>query len=388
MKRIIAAPDSFKESLSAQEAARRIAEGVRRVMPSAEVIQIPLSDGGEGLTEALVNAAGGLFHFREVTGPLGGKVKARFGILYDRNTAVIEMAAASGLPLIPRHQRNPLIATTFGTGELILEALEAGCQRLIIGIGGSATNDGGAGMAQALGVKLLNAEGNDIAPGASGLLELDSIDMRGIDPRLSQVEVLVATDVKNYLYGKEGAAYVYGPQKGATLEILPVLDQALVNLARVVERDLNIHVHDLPGAGAAGGMGAGLVAFAGGKLRPGLELVFDIVDFENRLAADVDLVITGEGGINAQSLYGKVPVGVAAKAKKYKIPVIALVGSIGSGAEQVYDAGIDALMSIAPGPISLEDSIARAGELLTDASSRVMRMILLGQQHGLRGRSF
>ncbi len=382
MMRIIVAPDSFKESLSASEAAQRITEGIINIFPAAQVIQVPLSDGGEGLTESLIDAAGGRFIECPVSDPLGDKIQARYGILNDQRTAVIEMAAASGLPLVPRSNRNPLVTTTRGTGELILAALNAGCERLIIGIGGSATNDGGAGMAQALGVKLLDQKGSDIGPGAQGLLNLSQIDISDLDPRLAQTEVMVACDVENPLYGLNGAAYVYGPQKGASLEMLPLLDQALINLAEIIARDLGMQVHDIPGAGAAGGLGAGLMAFAGGKLLSGIQLVFEILGFEAILAAGADLVITGEGSINSQSLYGKVPVGVARLAKKHDLPVLAIAGQIGSGTEEVYEAGIDAIMAMAPGPISLEESISRAGELLTDATTRALRIMEAG------GRSF
>ncbi len=373
--RIIVAPDSFKESLTAYQAAQSISQGIKKVFPTAQVVQVPLSDGGEGLTESLITAASGRFIDVLVTGPLGDTVQARYGIL--ERTAVIEMAAASGLPLLPRVQRNPLLTTTRGTGELILAALDAGCERMIIGIGGSATNDGGAGMAQALGAKLLDSSGQEISPGAQGLLALSKIELSELDPRLAKTKVMVACDVENPLYGLNGAAYVYGPQKGASLEMLPLLDKALKNMAQVISRDLQIKVHDIPGAGAAGGLGAGLMAFVGGKLCSGIELVLDILGFEAMLAAGADLVITGEGSINAQSLYGKVPVGVARLAKKYNLPVLALVGQIGSGEEEIHAVGIDAIMSMAPGPISLEESITRAGELLTNATSRALRIMNL-----------
>lgn len=378
MQRFIVAPDSFKESLKAGQVARQISVGIKEVYPAAEIIQVPLSDGGEGITESLIAAAGGRFIDAQVTGPLGDKTKARYGIIQDGRTAVIEMAAASGLPLVPRRQRNPLLTTTRGTGDLIKAALDAGCNKLIIGIGGSATNDGGAGMAQGLGVKLLDSRGQDIAYGARGLLELDHIDISQVDSRLGQSEILVACDVENPLYGLNGAAYVYGPQKGASLEMIPLLDRALVNLAETISRDLKIQVQEVPGAGAAGGLGAGLIAFTGGKLCSGIQLVFEILGFEEILAAGADLVITGEGSINSQSLYGKVPVGVARLAKKYDLPVLALVGQIGPGADKVYEAGIDAIMTVAPGPISLKESIGRAGELITDATIRALRMIDIG----------
>jgi glycerate kinase len=378
MNRIIVAPDSFKESLTAAQVASHIVDGIRKVLPAAEVIEIPLSDGGEGLTDALISGTGGQFISREVTGPLGEKVTARFGILGDNQTAVIEMAEASGLALVPRERRNPMITTTYGTGELIKAALDMGCRRMIVGIGGSATNDGGSGMAEALGVRLLDANGKTIPRGAQGLLRLHTIDMSTADPRLPHTEILVACDVTNPLCGPTGASYVYGRQKGANPEMLPVMDQALLKLASVIKRDIQVEVQELSGAGAAGGLGAGLMAFAGGKLRSGLGMVFEILDFETRLAGGVDLVITGEGQINSQTLFGKVPAGVAQLAKKYHLPVLALVGSIGPGAEKVYEAGIDAIMSITPGPVSLEEAMARAGELVGDAAARAMRLIMLG----------
>jgi len=384
--RILVAPDSYKESLTASDVALFIAEGIRRVLPTAEVISIPLSDGGEGLIDTLVAGTAGSVITKEVTGPLGEKVTARLGVLGDERTAVVEMAEASGLALVPNERRNPMATTTYGTGELIQKALELGYRRLIIGIGGSATNDGGAGMAQALGVKLLDKEGKPIAWGAEGLLKLDSIDISTADARLRESEILVAGDVTNPLCGPKGASYVYGPQKGGTPEMLPIMDQALGNLARVIKRDLGLEVAELRGAGAAGGLGAGLVAFAGGRLCRGLDIVFEMLDFEPRLASGVDLVITGEGQINDQSLFGKVPVGVARLAKKYGIPVIAIVGSIALGADKTEAAGIDAVMSITPGPLSLKESMARAGELVADATARALRLVLVGKQvHALNG---
>ena len=372
--RILIAPDSFKESLSAAEAADRIAEGVLRVVPAARITRLPLSDGGEGLTETLVAAMAGRMLAREVTAPMGDRVTARFGVVGDQ-TGILEMAAASGLALVPPAQRNPLLATTFGTGELIRAALDQGCRRLIIGIGGSATNDGGAGMAQALGVRMLNARGKDIAPGAASLLELDAIDMSAVDPRLSQMEINVACDVTNPLCGPRGASRIYGPQKGADTAAVDLMDRALTRMAEVVKRDLGLDICELPGAGAAGGLGAGLAAFAGAVLQPGLELVLEILQFEALLSAGQDLIITGEGEINGSSLYGKVPVGVARRAREHGIPVLALVGNIGPDAEQVYAEGITAMMSIAPGPITREQSMARAGKLLADAAERALRLI-------------
>lgn len=377
MKRIIVAPDSFKESLDAAAVAKHIALGLKRVFPGAEVIETPLSDGGEGLVNTLVAATGGRVVFEDVTGPLGERVNAAYGVLGNGETAVIEMAAASGLALVPAIRRNPMKTTTYGTGQLMVSALHSGCRRLIVGIGGSATSDGGAGMAQALGVGLLDAEGRDIVTGAEGLLDIDGIDMTGLHRNVRNTEILVACDVDNPFCGPEGAAYVYGPQKGSPPEMLPVLDRALERLALIIKRDLGVEIRNLPGAGAAGGLGGGLTAFAGGSIRPGIDLVLDAVKFEEILAPGADLVITGEGEINGQSIHGKVPVGVARLAKKHNLPVLALVGSIGPGAEKSFKEGIDAIMSIIPGPMSLDEAIRRTSGLLEDAAERAARMIRL-----------
>ncbi|MBE3573340.1 MAG: glycerate kinase [Moorella humiferrea] len=375
MKRIVIAPDSFKESLDAPAVAAAIAAGIKRVFPDAETVMVPMADGGEGLTSTMVAATGGRTITTTVTGPLGQPVQATWGILGDGTTGVVEMAQASGLPLVPREKRNPLYTTTYGTGELIAQALDAGCRRLIVGIGGSATNDGGAGMAQALGVRLLNAEGKDIGRGAIGLEELNRIDIEGLDPRIKETEILVACDVDNPLCGPRGASAVYGPQKGATPEMIPRLDAALARLADVIKRDLGKDVRELPGAGAAGGLGAGLVAFLGATLRRGIDLVMETLDLDGILAKGADLVITGEGEINHQTAFGKVPAGVARLAGKYGIPVVALAGSIGEGAATVYDHGIKGFMSIVPRPLPLAYCLENAATLLTDAAERLMRLL-------------
>ncbi|MGI6285908.1 glycerate kinase [Neomoorella humiferrea] len=375
MKRIVIAPDSFKESLDAPAVAAAIAAGIKRVFPDAETVMVPMADGGEGLTSTMVAATGGRTITTTVTGPLGQPVQATWGILGDGTTGVVEMAQASGLPLVPREKRNPLYTTTYGTGELIAQALDAGCRRLIVGIGGSATNDGGAGMAQALGVRLLNAEGKDIGRGAIGLEELNRIDIEGLDPRIKETEILVACDVDNPLCGPRGASAIYGPQKGATPEMIPRLDAALARLADVIKRDLGKDVRELPGAGAAGGLGAGLVAFLGATLRRGIDLVMETLDLDGILAKGADLVITGEGEINHQTAFGKVPAGVARLACKYGIPVVALAGSIGEGAATVYDHGIKGFMSIVPRPLPLAYCLENAATLLTDAAERLMRLL-------------
>lgn len=375
MKRVIIAPDSFKESLDACQAAEAIAAGFRLVFPGLDTIKIPMADGGEGLVRALVAATGGeLVHCR-VTGPLGKPVSAYFGLLGDGRTCVIEMAAASGLPLVPPAERNPLITTTYGTGELIIHALNTGCNRMILGIGGSATHDGGAGMAQALGVLMLTAEGKEIGPGAEGLKELDRVDTRGLDARLLATEVIAAVDVRNPLCGAQGASYVYAAQKGAPPWMLPVLDEALHHYAAVLRRDVGVDVLDIPGAGAAGGLGAGLVAFLRSALRPGVEVVLDVVKMERYLQEGVDLVITGEGEINRQTSFGKVPAGVARLAKKYRVPVLALVGGIGEGAETVLEQGVDAYFSLVPRPMTLDECVQKADILLANAAEQCARMI-------------
>lgn len=376
---ILIAPDSFKESLTALEVAEYIAVGAGKVFPEAVIQKVPLSDGGEGLTESLTAAMGGVLEHCQVTGPRGERVSAVYGWAAD-NTAIIEMAQASGLELVPRDQRNPMTATTFGTGELIRAALDKGSRTIIIGIGGSATNDGGAGMAQALGARLLDSLGREISWGGGGLLDLDRIDVSQLDTRLADTTVLVACDVTNPLFGPHGASYIYGPQKGADQLMAETLDQALQHWAEVICRDVGVDVADIPGAGAAGGLGAGLLAFAGGKLQPGLELVMDALNMDDILASGLDLVITGEGAINGQSLCGKVPVGLARRAKNYGVPVVAIVGSIGPGTEAVYKEGIDAIISIAPGPISLDESLQRAGELLTEAAHTALCLFKLGKQ--------
>ncbi len=373
--RILLAPDSFKGSLSASGIAKSMERGVKKVLPDAEVISIPLSDGGEGLVDSLVGATAGSFMRQEVTGPLGVAVESFWGLMGDGKTAVIEMAAASGLPLVPEEKRNPLVTTTYGTGELIRAALDCGCDRLIIGIGGSATNDGGAGMVQALGASLYDEAGNELPFGGGQLIKLAGIDVTGLDSRLNSVEILVACDVDNPLTGPRGAAHIYGPQKGATEEMVKDLDAGLGHYARLIKKFLGIEVDRERGAGAAGGLGAGLMAFLKGKLTPGIELVMDAVGLEAKLAG-CDLVLTGEGKMDAQSAFGKVPVGVARLAKKYAIPVIALAGSAerGEGTQALYREGISAYFSIVNGPMSLQDAMDNTATLVEEAAAEVMRL--------------
>jgi len=374
--KIVIAPQSFKGSLGAQEVAQAIARGIKRVLADAETIMVPIADGGEGTVEALVYGTHGQITATEVTGPLGEKVTAKWGILGDGVSAVVEMAAASGITLVPPGKLNPLVATTYGTGELIRAALHAGCRRLIIGIGGSATNDGGAGMAQALGARLLDEKDKELPRGGAALARLSRIDISGLERRLAECQVITACDVTNPLCGEQGASRVYGPQKGATEEMCQQLDEALTNYAGVIKRDLSINVMNIPGAGAAGGLGAGLVAFLGAKLVSGIEIVSEVVGLADHLKGAA-LVFTGEGRIDTQTLFGKTVAGVAAKAKSFHIPVVAIAGEVAGDYEELYQHGIDAIMSITPGPISLKKSMANAERLIADATERALRLILI-----------
>lgn len=375
--RVVVAPDSFKGSLTAWEAAEAMAAGVRRLWPQALVEMVPMADGGEGTVEALVRATGGTLREETVTGPLGDPVRASFGILGDGETAVIEMAAAAGLYLVPEGRRDPRRTTTYGVGELIRAALAAGCRRLVIGIGGSATNDGGVGLAQALGARFTTAGGEEIGWGGGSLARLERIDLSSLDPRLKEVEVKVACDVDNPLCGPRGAAAVYGPQKGATPAMVAELDANLARLAAVIARDLGRNVADIPGAGAAGGLGAGLVAFLNATLMPGVEMVIQTVDLPARVR-DADIVLTGEGKIDGQTAFGKTPAGVARVAKSAGLPVVAIAGGIGDDVAPVYACGIDALYPLTPYPLSLQEAMGRAGELLTLATERALRLVQVG----------
>jgi glycerate kinase len=375
--RVVIAPDKFKGSLTACRAAEAMALGVTRAAPGANVDLVPMADGGEGTVDALVAATAGSYREARVTGPLGEAVVARFGLLGDGHTAAIEMASASGLVLVPASQRNPLVATTRGTGELLLAALAAGARRVIVGLGGSATNDGGAGLGQALGYRLLDSEGGDLPPGGGSLGRLARIDAPGRNPELDRVEVAVACDVTNPLCGPTGASAVYGPQKGASPAMIASLDANLAHFAAIVARDLGVSIGEMPGSGAAGGLGGGLVAFAAGRLEPGIELIIDAVNLAGRLK-DCDLCLTGEGSIDEQSAFGKTAVGVGRLARSLGCPTLALAGALGPGAERVLEHGIDACFSICPGPIRLDDAITQAAELLERATEQAVRAFLAG----------
>ncbi len=384
--KIVIAPDKFKGSMTALQVAEAVEEGLRAVLPGAEIVKVPMADGGEGTVRSLVDATGGRMREAEVTGPLGERRRAAFGMLGDGRTAVIEMAAASGLALVPKERRNPLVTTSRGTGELIRAALEEGCDRLVIGIGGSATNDAGMGMAQALGVRFLDSVGQELEAGGGALARLARLDLSGLDRRFRgtkgsprPITVTVACDVTNPLTGPEGASHVYGPQKGATPEMVKLLDAALANFARVVEQDLGQSVAGIPGAGAAGGLGAGLIAFLGAELKRGIDIVLEVTRFREQLDG-ADLVITGEGGMDGQTAYGKTPAGVAKAAKERGIPVVALAGTMGQGIESVYQAGIDAVFCIVDGPCPLEEAMAEGPRLVAQVSRNLARFLAVSQQ--------
>jgi glycerate kinase len=355
-----------------------MARGLSRVDPCAEIDRVPMADGGEGTVAALVAATGGSYRTVTVTGPLGEPVAASFGLLGDGRTAVLEMASTSGLWLVPPTLRDPLRATTRGTGQLLLAALEAGARRVIVGIGGSATNDGGAGLGQALGFRLLDTHGRELEPGGGELDRLARIERTDQVAVLGSATIAVACDVSNPLCGPRGASAVYGPQKGATPEMVERLDRNLGHFADIVARDLDVAVRDIPGSGAAGGLGGGLVAFAGGRLEGGVNLVIEAVNLRDRLHA-ADLCLTGEGALDGQSAFGKTAVGVARLAHSLGCPTLAIAGSIGPGAEAVLEQGVDAYFSICPGPVHIDEAIERASELLENATAQAVRAFLAGR---------
>ena len=375
--RVVIAPDKFRGSLTATEAAQAVAAGVRRACPSALIDLAPMADGGEGTVEALVEAIGGTIQTALVTGPLGGLLQADFGLLGNNRSAVVAMSAASGLSLIPVADRDPTRTTTRGTGELILAALASGVDHLIVGIGGSATNDGGAGMAQAVGFRLLDRDGRELPSGGGALGQLDRIVSAAVDPRVYQVRIEVACDVTNPLCGPDGASSVFGPQKGANPDQVRRLDANLRHFATIIQRDLGVAILDLAGGGAAGGLGAGLVAFAGATLRSGIDLVIDAVGLRDRLQG-ADLCFSGEGSLDASTASGKTVVGVAGLARSLGVPTIVLAGTVGPGAEAILDQGATAFFSICPGPIKLEEAIDRADSLLATAAEQATRVFLAG----------
>lgn len=375
--RLLIAPDSFKDSLTAAAAAAAMAAGARRVYPDAEITELPLGDGGEGTAAALVAATGGKMAPRTVRGPLGEPVAASFGLLGDGETAVVEMAAASGLERVPEGRRDPKVTTTYGTGELIAAALAAGARRLIVAIGGSATNDAGAGAMAALGARFLDARGDPLPPGGAALARLDRIDMSAFQHPDSGVQITIASDVTNPLCGPMGASAIYGPQKGATPEDVALLDAALARFAEVVERDLGRDIRETPGAGAAGGLGAGLLAFLDARPRRGIHLVLEAIRFEERLRG-VDLVLSGEGKLDGQTASGKTLAGVGEACRRAGVPLIAFAGAVEADAAKLETLGIAAAVALPPRPMSASEAMARAAPLLADAVSHALRLVALG----------
>ena len=379
--KIILAPNAFKGSMSAMQAALAMEQGAWQACPEAEVVRVPVADGGDGLAEVLLGALGGEARSLSVQGPLGEPVQATLCHVPALGLAAVEMAAASGLALLAPLDRDPTRTSTYGTGELIRAALDLGVRHVVVGIGGSSTNDGGVGMASALGVRFLDGDGNPVAPVGGALRQIRRIDSSGLDPRLASVRCEAICDVDNPLLGPRGASRVYGPQKGATAAQVEELEEGLAHLSERITGDLGLDVRDLPGAGAAGGLGAGLRAFLGAKLRPGADLVLDLVGLDARLAGG-DLVITGEGQIDAQTAFGKAPAAVAQRAKALGIPCLAIAGGIGEGIVDLHPIGIDAVFSLCPGPIALTQAMEGGPALLRAATEQVVRCFFRARRDG------
>lgn len=374
MTKYVVAPDSFKESMTAKEVCDAMEKGIKEADSAAEVIKVPMADGGEGTVDFLVDATQGQRVIVEVTGPLGNKISAYYGILGNGTTAVIEMAKASGLEIVEKKKRNPTITTTFGTGELIRDALDHNVKEIIIGLGGSSTNDGGSGMAQALGAKLLDQNNHQIPFGGGNLDKLDKIDISNLDSRLQDVKIILASDVTNPLIGKEGASRVFGPQKGATPEMVEKLENNLQHYAKIVKRDLNKEVALVSGAGAAGGLGAGLMAFTTCEMRRGVDIAIEVTKLEEKIR-DADYVFTGEGGTDFQTKFGKTPYGVAKLGKKYHKPVISLAGYLGEGIDSLYSEGFTAIFGIIPRACDLSTALKNGPSNVARTTENIVRLL-------------
>jgi len=381
--RVVIAPDSFKGCLNALNVAHAMFRGVQRVYPDSVIDMIPMADGGEGTVEAILCAVRGESIKMEVTDPIGRSIEAAYALIDEGETALIEMAAASGLTLLSAQERNPRVTSTHGTGMLIRDALDRGVNKILLGIGGSATNDGGAGLAVALGVKFLDAQGNELPQGGAALANLVNLDMSGLDPRLAKVQIEVACDVQNTLCGPQGASAVYGPQKGANPEDIRVIDTALLNFGQVLSRASGINLLELAGGGAAGGLGAGVVGFLGAKLRPGSQMVLEVAKGDEKIK-HADLVLTGEGSTDFQTAYGKVPVGVSALAQKYNVPVLVISGSVEGSPDFLADFGIAGCFSVAEGPATLDEAFLKAGEQLERAVWRILTVWKLGEKYATK----
>ena len=371
---IVLAPDSFKESMTAKEACVAMERGIKKVNSNIQCIHVPMADGGEGTMQSLVDATGGEVYSLEVVGPLGNKVKAEYGILGNGEIGVLEMASASGIHLVSLEERNPLITTTYGTGELIKACLDRGVKKLLIGIGGSATNDGGVGVIQALGGRFLDKEGNELGFGGGELEKLDRIDLTNFDRRLKDVVIEVACDVSNPLCGENGASYIFGPQKGASVEMIKILDNNLKHYAKVIKEQFGKDVLEIAGAGAAGGLGAGLMVFLNGNLKKGIEIVIEYSGLEKKVK-NCDMVWTGEGSIDFQTQYGKTPLGVATVAKKYNKPVVALAGRVGDDIDILYEKGIDSIFGIMRGVTTIDEALKNGKENIERTSENIARLM-------------
>ena len=375
---ILIAPDSFKECLTAKEVAKSIAKGVKIALPNADIVQIPLSDGGEGLLDALVQPMQGKLISLDVKDPLLRTIKAEYGISDDGTTAIVEMATASGLELLSEEEKNPLVTSSFGVGQLILDALNRGCSKIIIGLGGSATNDGGVGMIKALGGNFLDVNNEEIGEGGGAISELHRIDLSDLNPKIGECKFIAACDVSNPLTGENGASLVFGTQKGGATEDLKRLDSNLLHYATILNSHLGIDVNSIKGAGAAGGLGAALFSILGAKMRSGIDLIIDYLHLEKQIQ-NSDLVITGEGKIDSQTLYGKTIMGVAKIASKHNVPVVAIAGKIDNDIDEIYKKGITAVFSVTNQPMNLEDSISGADNLIKQCVGNVMRVFKLNQ---------
>lgn len=370
----VLAPDSFKGSMAARQVCQAMERGIKKVLPNASCISIPMADGGEGTVQSLVDATGGTIYEQKVTGPLGTPVLAKYGLLGDGETAVIEMASASGLLHVSDEKRNPFITTTYGTGELLKTCLDKGIKKIILGIGGSATNDGGAGFAQALGVKFLNSVGEELPFGGAALKDLFTIDISSLDKRLQNIKIEVACDVNNPLCGEGGASYVFGPQKGATAEMVNILDDALIHYSEVIRMQLGKDIKDVPGSGAAGGLGAGLLTFTNACLEKGVDIIVNYTGLCEAIRK-ADIVFTGEGSMDLQTRYGKAPYGVAQIAKVENKRVIAIVGSIDEDMNSLNNLGFDAIFSIVPGIMSVEEAMNRGEEHVERTIENVVKLL-------------
>lgn len=371
----VLAPDSFKGSLTAKEVCLAMESGIKKALPSAECISVPMADGGEGTVQSLVDATGGRIYELEVIGPLGDPVKSFYGIMGDEKTAVVEMASASGLHFVDEVTKNPLITTTYGTGQLVKACLDKGVEKIILGIGGSATNDGGAGFAQALGVSLKDKKGHELSFGGAALSQLHTIDVSGLDARLKDVQIEIASDVCNPLCGEKGASYVFGPQKGATSEIIRILDDALRHYSAIIKEQLGKDVAQTPGAGAAGGLGAGLLVFTNAQMRRGVDIIIEYTNL-HEIIKKADYVFTGEGGIDFQTEFGKTPYGVAQVAKSENKKIIAIAGYLGKGIETLYDM-FDAIFGIMPGVMTMPEAIKTATKNIERTTENIIRLLLI-----------